>query len=222
MRRLIQAFCLVFLFYGFTLAGTDSTVSAVADSAVASTKYLHISTNPSHVDVYVNNIKPKHYKEPDYKMPGFIPVPAGESSIMVSIFRPEYADTTINVTLSQKDTSFLIVALRPNYDDKKTDEQYSDIARRGRRKIGHRLLIASIVPFTVSGIAAAIAHYNIEQADKKKDKFKKALFQEGAEYQKAYDKFKDYRDNADKAKNITKMGLILGGIVLTTGIIFSF
>ena len=67
MRRLIQAFCLVFLFYGFTLAGTDSTVSAVADSAVASTKYLHISTNPSHADVYVNNIKPKHYKEPDYK-----------------------------------------------------------------------------------------------------------------------------------------------------------
>ena len=128
MRRLIQAFCLVFLFYGFTLAGTDSTVSAVADSAVASTKYLHISTNPSHVDVYVNNIKPKHYKEPDYKMPGFIPVPAGESSIMVSIFRPEYADTTINVTLSQKDTSFLIVALRPNYDDKKTDEQYMRMA----------------------------------------------------------------------------------------------
>ena len=83
-------------------------------------------------------------------------------------------------------------------------------------------MIASIVPFTVSGIAAAIAHYNIEQADKKKDKLKKALFQEGAEYQKAYDKFKDYRDNADKAKNITKMGLILGGIVLTTGIIFSF
>ena len=183
MRRLIQAFCLVFLFYGFTLAGTDSTVSAVADSAVASTKYLHISTNPSHADVYVNNIKPKHYKEPDYKMPGFIPVPAGESSIMVSIFRPEYADTTINVTLSQKDTSFLIVALRPNYDDKKTDEQYSDIARRGRRKIGHRLLIASIVPFTVSGIAAAIAFQNDASPDENMEKMNES-YEHGVEMAK--------------------------------------
>lgn len=222
MRHLIQVLCLVFLFHGITLAGADSVTSATADSAVATTKYLHISTNPSHADVYINNIKPKHYKEPDYKMPGFIPVPAGESSIMVSIFRPEYADTTINVTLSQKDTSFLIVALRPHYDDKKTDDQYSDIARRGRRKIGHRLLIASIVPFTVSGIAAAVAHYNIGRAEDKKDELKGAIFPEGAQYQKAYDKFTEYRDNADKAKNVTKAGLILGGIVLTTGIIFSF
>ena len=215
MRNLLLFVCIALL-QGLALAG------APEDSSAARTKYLHISTNPSHADVYVNNTKPNHSKTPDYKLPGFIPVPAGEPNIIVSLFRPEYADTTINVTLSQKDTSFLIVALRPTYDDKLTDKQYSEIAHRSRRKVGHRLLFTSIVPFIASGIAAGVAYYNIEQAKSKKDDIDKAIFRDSEQYQDAYDKFSDYRDNARQAKNVMNFGLILGGIIFTTGVVLSF
>lgn len=186
------------------------------------TKYLHISTNPSYADAYVNNTAPNHAKEPDYKLPGFIPVPAGEPNIIVSLFRPEYADTTINVTLSKKDTSFLIVSLRPTHDEKITDRQYGELAHRSRKKVGHNLLIASIAPFVVSGVAAAVSYYNIERANDKKDDIDKALIRDSEYYQKTYDKFSDYRDNARKAKKLMNMSLILGGIVFSTGIILSF
>ena len=210
-----------FLFFLVLLFGT-LVYAENADSTTVQEKYLHISTNPSHADVYINTAKPSHASSPDYTLPGFIPVPAGESSILVSIFRPEYADTAIQVTLSQKDTSFLIVALRPNLDESVTEKQYGELAHRSRRKVGHRLLIASIVPFVASGIAAAVSYYNIERANSKKDDIDDALFYDGNAYKQSFDDFKNYRDNARKAKNVMNFGLILGGIVFTTGVILSF
>ena len=215
MRNTVLFICIA-LFQCLALAASPE------DSSAARTKYLHISTNPSHADVYVNNVKPNHSKTPDYKLPGFIPVPAGEPNIIVSLFRPEYADTTINVTLSQKDTSFLIVALRPTYDAEKTEKQYSEVAHRSRRKIGHKLLFTSIVPFVVSGIAASVAYYNIDRANSKKDDIEKAIFSDSEQYRDANDKFKDYRDNARNAKNVMNFGLILGGVIFTTGVVLSF
>ena len=38
----------------------------------------------------------------------------------------------------------------------------------------------------------------------------------------ADDKFSDYRDNARQAKNVMNFGLILGGIIFTTGVVLSF
>ena len=210
-----------FLFFLVLLFGT-LVYAENADSTTIQEKYLHISTNPSHADVYINTAKPSHASSPDYTLPGFIPVPAGESSILVSIFRPEYADTAIQVTLSQKDTSFLIVALRPNLDESVTEKQYGELAHRSRRKVGHRLLIASIVPFVASGIAAAVSYYNIERANSKKDDIDDALFYDGDAYKQSFDDFKNCRDNARKAKNVMNFGLILGGIVVTTGVILSF
>ena len=184
-----------FLFFLVLLFGT-LVYAENADSTTIQEKYLHISTNPSHADVYINTAKPSHASSP--------------------------ADTAIQVTLSQKDTSFLIVALRPNLDESVTEKQYGELAHRSRRKVGHRLLIASIVPFVASGIAAAVSYYNIERANSKKDDIDDALFYDGDAYKQSFDDFKNYRDNARKAKNVMNFGLILGGIVFTTGVILSF
>ena len=172
-----------FLFFLVLLFGT-LVYAENADSTTIQEKYLHISTNPSHADVYINTAKPSHASSPDYTLPGFIPVPAGESSIL--------------------------------------EKQYGELAHRSRRKVGHRLLIASIVPFVASGIAAAVSYYNIERANSKKDDIDDALFYDGDAYKQSFDDFKNYRDNARKAKNVMNFGLILGGIVFTTGVILSF
>ncbi len=209
---LISAF--FFISSGAFAADTTSTQNQV--------RYLHISTNPSFADVYVNNTRPDYADKPDYTLPGFIPVPAGENSILLTLFRPEFADTSINVTLSQKDTSYLIVALRPVYNEQISKEQYSELSHRNRRSIGHNLLLASIVPFVASGISALVSWYNIEQANDKKDDIDETLFRESEQYQSDYDKFADYRDNARQAKNLAKIGLICGGIVFAAGLVLSF
>lgn len=186
------------------------------------TKYLHISTNPSIAEVYVNNPRPDHASSPDYKLPGFIPVPAGDESIMVSIFRVDFADTLINVHLSEKDTSYLIVSLRPNYDEALTEMQLDELSHRSRRRVGHRLLWTSIVPLLVGGISAGITAYEINQADDIKKKMDNSLITVGEKYQGMRDDFSDHRNNAKTAKRIMEGSLIAGGLILSTGIILSF
>ena len=210
--------CLFSIVLSFTsvLAQDSTRVSAVQP------KYLHISTNPSYADAYINNTQPNHSKEPDYKLPNFIEVPAGESSILVTLFRPEYADTSINVQLSPKDTSFIIVALRPNYDELTTEQQYDEIAHRERRKIGHKLLFTSIVPFVLSGVSALVSNYYIDRANTKKDEIKNTLIKDDESYQSNLDKFNDYRDTAKSTRHLAQFGLVLGGLVFTTGVILSF
>lgn len=216
MNKFFLTLVLSLVFISLNAFAADTTAT------LDQTRYLHISTNPSFADVYVNNTKPDYASNPDYTLPGFIPVPAGESNILLTLFRPEFADTTINVTLSQKDTSYLIVALRPLYNKQISEEQYSELSHRNRRSIGHNLLFASIVPFVASGISALVSWYNIEQANDKKDDIDKTLFHDSEQYQNDYDKFTDYRDNARQAKNLAKIGLICGGIVFAAGLVLSF
>lgn len=224
-NNMIRTFSVILYLLVFATVSFAQDSTATKDSTGAreqQPKYLHISTNPSYADVYINNTKPKHSSTPDYELPGFIEVPAGQPDVVITIFRPEYADTSINVHLSAKDTSFLIVSLRPHYDDKISNKQYSEVSHRHRKQIGHKLLWGSIVPFMASGISALVSKYNIERANDTKKQLKNTLIHNENQYQQSIDKFNDYRDNAKQAKNIATFGTVLGGIVFTTGLILSF
>ena len=131
-------------------------VLALASLAFAeeANRYLHISTNPSYADAYVNTSRRNFAANPDVSLPGFIEVPAGEHSVLVTIFKPGYRDTTINVTLAEKDTSYLIVSLAPSYDDAQLERQQKALSHRTRRNIGFKIAIASGVPLIASGIAS--------------------------------------------------------------------
>jgi len=203
--------CLFLILAFITFAGAETP-----------TKYLHISTNPSIAEVYINDSHPDHASSPDYNLPGFIPVPEGEGSLLVSIFRVDFADTLINVKLSDKDTSYLIVNLRPNYDEARTEKQLDELSHRSRRKVGHNLLFASIAPFLAGGISAAITAYEISQADDVKKSIDNSFIKEGEKYQGMRDDFDEYRSNAKTAKRITEGSLIAGGLILATGLILSF
>lgn len=185
-------------------------------------KYLHISTNPSGTDAYLHEVHPNFASNPDYRLPAFIKVPAGESNVLVTLFHPEYADTTINVQLSEKDTSFLIVALRPAYDDDFIEGQRSDIAHRNRRNFGKGLLLTSAIPLIAAGISALVASYDIQKANDKKDAIENSVIQNEAKISKDLKDFNHYRNRAKSAKQIMTGSLIASGIILSAGIILSF
>ena len=185
-------------------------------------RYLHISTNPSYADAYVNTSHRNFAANPDASLPGFIEIPADEHSVLVTIFKPGYRDTTINVTLAENDTSYLIVSLAPSYDDVYLERQQKALSHRTRRNIGFKLAIASGVPLIASGIAALVAEYNIDKADEKKALIEKSLIREGDEYAHNLESYREHRDNAESAKKFSVGTLIAGAVLLGFGIVLSF
>ena len=203
---------LLFLLWGLNYAGDK----------VPRERYLHVSTNPSGADLYVGNAHPDFSRNPDYRIPAFVSVPLDKDQVLITLFRPDFRDTSINVTLSQKDTSFLIVALAPAFDETFLQEQQADLNHRSRRNLGHRLMIASIVPLAASAIAAGVAAYEIGKANDSKKSIENTVITSGDNYRQEQKDFEEYRDNAKTAKKTALVSLVAGGIVLSVGLFLSF
>ncbi len=207
----------VILFFLFLLWGLN-----YADDKDSRERYLHVSTNPSGADLYVGNAHPDFSRNPDYRIPAFVSVPLDKDQVLITLFRPDFRDTSINVTLSQKDTSFLIVALAPAFDETFLQEQQADLNHRSRRNLGHRLMIASIVPLAASAIAAGVAAYEIGKANDSKKSIENTVITSGDNYRQEQKNFEEYRDNAKTAKKTALVSLVAGGIILSVGLFLSF
>ena len=186
-----------------------------------STRYLQISTNPSTVDLYAGDTPPDFSKNPAYTSPAFIPVPDGAESITVSFFHPDYADTTINITLSSSDTSFIIVALRQTYDDELINSHQDMLKHRSRRNLGQTLQWFSIAPFVISGISAIVTLYDISKANDHKKAMENTRFM-NEKYDAHMQEFKDYRKRAKTSKNVSKVFFGTGLLFLAAGFALSF
>ena len=203
---------LLFLLWGLNYAGDKSPRE----------RYLHVSTNPSGADLYVGNAHPDFSRNPDYRIPAFVSVPLDKDQVLITLFRPDFRDTSINVILSQKDTSFLIVALTPAFDETFLQEQQANLSHRSRRNLGHRLMIASIVPLAASAIAAGVTAYEIGKANDSKKNIENTVITSGDHFQQDKKDFKEYRDNAKTAKKTALVSLVAGGIILSVGLFLSF
>lgn len=215
----------IFAFCGNAFAQQDSTQSPIKAQSNApvpqKTRYLQISTNPSTVDLYTGSTAPDFASRPQYTSPAFIPIPDGANSIVVSFFHKDYADTTINITLSSSDTSFIIVALRQTYDEDKLAANQELLKHRNKRNWGRRLQWLSIAPFTISGISAIVTLYDISKAKDHKKAMQNTRFK-SERYDKHLQDFKDYRESAKSAKTTSKIFLGTGLLLLSAGFILSF
>jgi len=186
---------------------------------------LHLSTIPSNADIYLDEISPDHTSNPDYVSPAFIEIDedqAIEGTILLSLFHRTFADTTIRVTLSDRDTSYLIVSGRPLIEEALIEAQDSELSKRSRKNFGKKLMFASILPFAISAITGVYTYYEIEKANDSKDVIKNSAIAEGEPYNNAQKDFKDHRDSAKRSKYATLTGLGLGSALLTIGFILSF
>ena len=184
-------------------------------------RYLQVSTNPSTVDLYTGDTPPDFSKNPAYTSPAFIPIPDGAESITVSFFHPDYADTTINITLSESDTSFIIVALRQTYDDDILADHQDMLKHRSRRNLGQALQWFSIAPFVISGISAIVTLYDIGKANDHKKAMENTRFM-NEKYDVHMQEFKDYRKRAKTSKTVSKVFFGTGLVFLAAGFALSF
>ncbi|MCQ2097673.1 MAG: hypothetical protein MJY87_07000 [Fibrobacter sp.] len=186
-----------------------------------STKYLHVSTIPGNADIFVGSSIPDYGNAPDYASPAFIPVD-GEDHILLALFKPEFTDTLLDVNLSAKDTSYIIVSLKQSYDNDLIEEQQDFVARRSRRSAGNILKWSSIAPFVASAISASITLYQISKAEDAKKILENSKIANGEKYLQAKEDFESHRSSARTAKKVT-IGTFAGGAVLiAAGFILSF
>lgn len=185
-------------------------------------KYLHISTNPNNVDVYQGEDRPNFASNPDYCSPDYVVVPQGEGNVLLTFFREEYADTTIDVKLSDKDTSYLIVSLRQSYDPDFIENQKKQLAHRSRRNLGHILLFTSAIPFAISATSALMTMHYIDEAEASKKRLENSLIHDGDNFIQAEKIFNEQKEDARSAKKAAGISLVTGLAILTVGIILSF
>ena len=222
---------LVFLaaiLYGESIAVSvqDSTKASAKDSITAikptSERYLHVATNPTAADIYVNQSNIDFSAMPDYTSPDFVKIPQGDSIVQITLFQIGYNDTTINTTLSERDSSYLIVSLRQSYDDDFIDAQKKTLAHRKRKSLGHKLIWASLVPFAASAVSAIITQKFIQDARDDKESLENSIIRKGDSFQDKEDDFENNRSKAKTAKTIGGTSLGIGIAVLSAGIILSF
>lgn len=190
-----------------------------------SQRVLHVSTIPGYADIYVEELRPDHTQEPHHTSPAFIPINEDNSLdgvILISLFSPGFADTTIQVKLSDRDTSYLIVSLRPIDSEILLDKQQSKLSKRSRRTFGKKLMLSSIVPFGFGLAAGAFTYYNIHRADEKRNLLKESLIYSDDHVQQMQRDFEDYRQNAQRGKTATVTSFIIGASLLSIGFILSF
>ena len=188
-------------------------------------KVLHVSTSPSKADIYVQDTRPDHTQDPDFVSPAFIPLNDDqvlEGEILVSLFHPEFTDTTIRVKLSDRDTSYLIVSQRSALDEDILSEQRSELSKRQRKKFGKGLMFSSVIPFAVSAIAGIVSQYEISKANDCKSSLQNSAIAETKHFRQNEQDFKDYRDKAKTSMSVMYTGLAVGASLLTLGFILTF
>ena len=181
-------------------------------------KVLHVSTIPSKADIYVQDTRPDHTQ-------AFIPLNDDqvlEGEILVSLFHPEFTDTTIRVKLSDRDTSYLIVSQRSALDEDILSEQRSELSKRQRKKFGKGLMFSSVIPFAVSAIAGIVSQYEISKANDCKSSLQNSAIAETRHFRQNEQDFKDYRDKARTSRSVMYTGLAVGASLLTLGFILTF
>lgn len=221
--KFVLSMVLALILCNIACANTAADSSApTKERSSSANKYLHISTNPNSVDVFVNDAKPNFATRPDYQSPNFIKVKGTDTTVNITLFQKDYADTTINVKLSSKDTSYLIVNMRQHYDPSLTEKQQKILAHRARRSIGHNLLWASLVPFAASAVAAYLTQNYIDKADDDKDYVENSLIQTTNSFKERRQSYKDNRSHAKTAKAVGGATLGTGIAMFATGLILSF
>lgn len=222
-NSLIFLAVLLLLLHGGALAAPNSKQdSATVNPPPQATHYLHISTNPTLSDIYVNRSGIDFSTRPDYVSPNFVKIPQNDTTVRITLFQKGYSDTTINVTLSHKDTSFLIVSLRQSYDEDLIEAQDQIIAHRNRKSLGHKLILASAIPFVTSVVAAIVTRNYIKNAEEDRDAIQNSLIRNSDNYNEIKDSFNDNRSKAKTAKAIGGTSLGIGIVVLSAGLILSF
>jgi len=185
-------------------------------------KTLRISTWPAGAEIYMGNRPKSFIEESKLKSPDSLNLAVEDSILRITLFKPGFTDTTIDIHLKDPAKNYVWIELVEETDLDRLEWQEAILGKRENKHIGKILFRTGFIPLALSGIFAGIAEYKFQSADDKREEIEKSLIREGAHYQKLQDDFKDTRQSGKNFRTATFISLGASALLFAAAAIFYF
>ncbi len=208
MKKFFGILCILFA----TLSASD-----VSDS----TRTLRISSWPIGAEIYPEKRPESFVRKSDAKTPHEIALGMSDTIIRVTLFKPGYADTTLDIR-APFPRNFAWIALSEESDLEKIEWQEKILAKRENRRTGKILFASSLVPLSLAGTFAVLSEFNFRDASDSKKKIERSVIREGKNFHELQKDFSDSRRRGKNYRTAAAVSLGIGSLLLASAIIFHF
>jgi len=182
---------------------------------------LHIATWPAHAEVFVES-PPTPGHAAQRTTPYALEASQDSDWVRLYLFKPGFADTTLDVRIPHNQHSYLMVHLQPETDPSALDKQTEFLQTRSRHLWGFRLLWSSTLPALLAAGFAGVAEYHYQEADTYASRIEGSVFTDGENTRYAQQQFSQSVSNGKEAMNRAKWALAGSALLLATGFILTF
>ncbi len=186
-----------------------------------STRTLRISTWPSGAELYLGSRPGSFARKAPFKSPQEIRLEDADTVVRVTLFKPGYSDTTLDIRIADSPQSFAWIELK-EADLDKIEFQEKILDRRKNRQVGKILFASSLVPLALAGTFAALAEVHFQDAEKARKKIEKSVIREGDEYRAFERKFSDAKERGKDFRKAATVSLGFSALLLASAVIFYF
>lgn len=186
-----------------------------------SARTLHVATWPAHAEVFVE-APPTPGHAAQWTTPYALAIPQDSDWVRIYLFKPGYADTTLDVSIPQNQHSYLMVHLQPETDPSALDQQTEFLQIRTRHLWGFRLLWSSALPALLAAGFAGVAEYHYQEADTYASQIEGSVFTDGENTRHAQQQFSKSVSNGNESITRAKWALAGSALLLTTGFFLTF
>lgn len=192
-----------------------------ARDASDSARTLRISSWPIGAEVYPGERPESFVRNPDAATPHEITLGKSDSIVRVILFKPGYADTTLDIHVAFP-RNFVWIELSEVSDLEKIEWQEKILAERKSRRTGRILFASSLIPLSIAGTFAVLSEVDFRNAANSKKKIEGSVIREGEKFQNFEKDFSDSRRRGKNYRTAAAISLGIGSLLLASAIILHF
>ncbi len=198
-------------------------VSAVFGNDSDSTFRLHLSSFPSHAEVFLGKRPASFARKSTIQTPVTLEIPKDSLLFRLTLFKMEFADTTLDVKFKHREgDQYLMIMLSPEESESKLERQQEILDQRRYREWGKNLTKVSGVPLLASFVFAGFSAYHFEQTKKKAEQINNTRIRENDSFKTLTNDFHDEKKKGKDFRNYAAVSLGISLLLFSAGIYFYF
>lgn len=185
---------------------------------------FQLSSFPPHADIYLGSPPNSFSQKAPFSTPATIRLPVDSTQVLVTLFKKDYSDTTIDIKLipNERGEAFLTIMLKQELNESILEQQKKDLFRRAKREYGHMILLGTIPASVATIINALIMQYHISEAEARSTEIDKNLIRQNEHFKSLKDDFHHHRHHAQNFKRGTLISAVATSLFLIVGCTLSF
>lgn len=185
---------------------------------------VHFSSWPAHADIYMGPRPASFSKKASTSTPTTIRLPQDSSFVTITLFKPNYTDTTLEVKVvpNLNNEAFLFVLLSEESNENKLNTQKRDIAARARRSYGQKILWCAIPATLATIVNGIVLQYHINEANAISKKIDRTLIRQTGDFNSLKNDFRHHTHLAENFKRGTFISAGATALFLVVGFTLSF